>query len=139
MAATCYLLPCSCGARLTVNGAAAGAVLRCPSCGTALETPSLTKLQAYPQTTGTDDRIGSLGGFQFSLADVMYCTAAASISCGYARLVNYFDAFLVGALALYAKYELASAAKSQRRQKLVVFGTGAILLIYGLLRTRQQH
>ncbi|HVX60760.1 MAG TPA: hypothetical protein VHC19_09165 [Pirellulales bacterium] len=139
MAATCYMLPCSCGAHLTVSGAAAGAVLRCPSCGAALEAPALTKLQAYPPTTEAEDRFATLGAFQFSLADVMYCTAVASISCGYARLVNYFDAFLVGALALYAKYELASAAKSQRRQKLVVFGTGAIVLIYGLLRAHQQH
>ncbi len=66
----------------------------------------------------------------------MYCTAVAGISCGYARLVDFFDAFLAGALALYAKYELASAAKSQRKQKLVVFGTGAILLIYALLKAR---
>lgn len=69
----------------------------------------------------------------------MYCTAVASISCGYARLVGFFEAFLAGALALYAKYELASASKPQRLQELVVFGTGAILLIYGLLRARRQH
>lgn len=134
MATTCYLIPCTCGARVAARGAEAGAMLHCVSCGAAFEAPCLTKLQAYPRTTCADDRARPLSAFQFSLADIMFWAAVVSISCGYARLVDVFNAFLAGSLALYAKYELAPASKPQRRQKLVVFGTGAILLIRGLLK-----